>query len=460
MLSSNVYFFTDGEYQVAFEPTSMAFYRVNTDVVKDHLVSNQNQPVEEKSGHQPDVSKKTVENVTQKMELDRLVLIVTTHCNLRCRYCYAEGGNYGMAREQMTPELAKRAVIWASSIFSGIRAIQFFGGEPTLNSKAVSGVCDKCNQLHQEGKLSYPPQYAMVTNGTVLPNAMKELIEKHRIHLTFSIDGPQLVHDTNRFFTNGNGSYERVTNTLKNWQTAGKFDLGVEMTYTPDALKNGYGIWELAQFSQAELGMPLPHITVASATPDGEMSWNGNSQLLIDSYRLATKKSLNSILNGPYIGFSFVAGILQVLITKHSRNLICPAGQGTLAVDPQGDIYPCFMFAGQESLRVGNIDETSDFSEVAAKLKSFSRYNIKDNHQTCQSCWAKSLCTGCLGDTQLTAGSLEKESWLMCEVMKAVAEETMLFLTKTQSDPEAWKNFVKNYRQLRLDQVTPDQLTV
>jgi len=45
-------------------------------------------------------------------------------------------------------------------------------------------------------------------------------------------------------------------------------------------------------------------------------------------------------------------------------------------------------------------------------------------------------------------------------VMKAVAEETMLFLTKTQSDPEAWKNFVKNYRQLRLDQVTPDQLTV
>jgi len=385
-------------------------------------------------------------------------MIVTTHCNLRCRYCYAEGGAYGMPRQQMSADLARQAVKWALQLFPLITALQFFGGEPSLNCGAIQAVCETFEQQYAVGHLERLPQYAMVTNGTCLSPHLEELIRRYRMHLTYSIDGPSEVHDCNRHFLSGRGSYQKTITNFKRLRVAGGVNMGVEVTFSPQALDAGYGIWELARFSLTELGLSEPHIAPVASAPGGVTSWDGRIDEAVASYRVATANSLQSLLEGHYVGFSIVSGMLRTLTLKRPRNVICPAGASTLAVDPQGDVYPCFMFAGQPELRLGNVNISPDRTIFLDRLQAFMRHNRKDTHVACRECWARSLCSGCLGDTQLSTGALDRESPMMCAVMKAVAEETMLFLARIRSDVAAWNRFVNHYRRWRLDQVNPAQV--
>ncbi|MDW8325353.1 MAG: radical SAM protein [Anaerolineales bacterium] len=460
--------FSDGQTHIAYNPENMTFYRLTDQAwAERHLAepATDSPPVPEAGSaptqEEPSSRLQAVFAVPVNEEnwtLERLVMIVTTHCNLRCRYCYAKDGAYGMPRQQMDANLARRAVDWMLQLFSFIATLQFFGGEPSLNYEAIRAVCEAFEQHYASGRLEKLPQYAMVTNGTCLPPRLEELIRRYGMHVTYSIDGPPEVHDRNRFFMSGKGSFQKTIANFKRLRLVNSASVGVEMTFSPQALDAGYGIWELAQFSRVELGLPEPHIAPVASEPGGVTSWDRRIEEAVASYRIAAANSLQSLLDGQYVSFSIVSGMLRTLISKRPRNIICPAGAATLAVDPQGDIYPCFMFAGHSAVCLGNVNTPADRKILADRLRAFMRHNRKDTHAACRECWARSLCSGCLGDTQLSTGSLEGESPLMCAIMKAVAEETMLFLAKIRNDAEAWRRFVNHYRQWRLDLVNPAQV--
>jgi len=113
------------------------------------------------------------------------------------------------------------------------------------------------------------------------------------------------------------------------------------------------------------------------------------------------------------------------------------------------------MFAGRPELLLGNVSNPPNKTTFMDRLESFCYHNRKDTHAACRACWARKLCTGCVGDILVSTGTLDRESELTCAIMKAVAEETMLFLAKIQEDVEVWKRFVSNYRAHRLDQINP-----
>lgn len=461
-MMSNLHWFSDGQTHVVFDPETLNFYRMT-----ELSWTAREWPA---AGDPPSPARASAPALTLPGEaqpalapeswvLERLVMIVTTHCNLRCRYCYADEGAYGLPRQQMSADLARRALDWIQTLFSGIGFIQFFGGEPSFNCETMQAVCETLEQRHAVKQILALPQYALVTNGTVLPDQLKTLIQRYRIHLTYSIDGPAEVHNINRFYADGRGSFQDAFGHFKQLQKEGKGSIGVEMTFSPQALEAGWGIWELAQFSRSELGVE-PHIAPVAAKPGDVTGWNGNLDVAATSYRKATATSLQSLLDEQYVGFSFATGILRTLITKRPRTFICPAGVGTLAVNPQGDVHPCFMFAGQPELSLGNVNSTPDRKIFLERLQAFVQTNRKDTHPACRECWARNLCSGCMGDIQLSSGVLEGESPLLCAVMKSVAEEAMLFLARIQSDPALWKRFVNNYRRWRLDQLNPVQEVV
>lgn len=96
--------------------------------------------------------------------LERLVLIVTTECNLRCRYCYADGGSYGMPSQPMSVEVALQTIRWAEAFLNGIGVIQFFGGEPSLNPRVIRAACEHL----ERSSFAVRPGYGIVTNGVYL----------------------------------------------------------------------------------------------------------------------------------------------------------------------------------------------------------------------------------------------------------------------------------------------------
>lgn len=451
MENNGLHVFSNGDIHVAYNPEDMRFYRLEDETWA--AAQQETLPAPPKKEEEEEASASAKEPAPRFLE--RLVLIVTTHCNLRCRYCYADGGDYGMGFQHMDPPLARQALDWAFGFVQSIGSIQFFGGEPMLNPEIVETVCETLEQRQANGEIDRLPQYALVTNGTLLPPKMERLIKQHRIHLTYSIDGPPEVHDLNRTDVNGDGSLARALSHFNHLGNNGDVSQGVEMTYSPQALQAGYGIWEIAQFSQSRLGLFEPHIVPVQSEPDSVFAWNGTQEKAIASYRSATTKALHSLLDGQYTGFSFVSTVLRTLITHRTRPLICPAGAGTLAVDPAGDVYPCFMFAGQPEFCLGNVKEPPEDDVFMERLQGFVHHNRKETHANCRTCWARKLCTGCIGEIHVRTGRLDRESELTCGIMKAVAEETMLFLAEIQEDPEAWRRFVKHYRDYRIDQFNP-----
>lgn len=441
-------FGSDGLY-VVYEPTTMRFFRVDETAFEIARAGKLQIPPPP-----PAPAPIPAQQEEEKPVLERFVFIVTTKCNLRCRYCYAGGGNYGMPFVNMSREVARQAITWMFKHFSHVQNIQFFGGEPSLNYKLIGYICDEIeNHIARNGNgQTQRPQFGLITNGTYLPPAFEELIERYRIHVTYSIDGPAEAHNIHRVYVNGRGSFSQIEQNFQRLKAKGITSLGVEMTLTPQALENGYSVWDLVCFSARQLGILEPHIVPVGLEPDHPLNWDeASAQAVIASYREAAARSLESLLDGAYRGFSFLGAVLRSLILRRPRPFVCPAGVGTLAVDPWGDIYPCFMFTGQADWRLGNVMFTNGEEKLKSTLNRFLFYNHKTSRSTCEHCWARYLCTGCLGNVQTTSGNLSGTWALMCEILKGVAEETMLFLARIQGDPETWKRFVNQYKRFRLN---------
>lgn len=78
----------------------------------------------------------------------RLQLMVSTLCNLDCKYCYASGGTYKtkgalMQREQIDKIMEQIRILQIKEISN----VFFFGGEPLLNIEVIEYVCDRFEEL-------------------------------------------------------------------------------------------------------------------------------------------------------------------------------------------------------------------------------------------------------------------------------------------------------------------------
>lgn len=443
--------FSSGTVRVAYDIEKMAFYRLSEEEWRN--AQQVNICLEHKPSPATVPSEKVSPAPSGKRPLKRLVMIVTTRCNLRCRYCYAEGGDYGMPQLLMPTEIAYKALDWVFEHFSSLETIQFFGGEPSLNASLIEAVCQEIDNRIDAGEIGQTkrPRYGMVTNGVHLNSHLEDIIERYQIHLTYSIDGPAKVHDYHRIRIGGNGSFRSAMANFQKLQSRGDTSLATEMTLTPEAIKAGYGVWELAKFSAEELQLLEPHIVPVFTEPGMPVAqWDEESAAaLIESYRQATISGLNALMNGHLISFSLLSNMLQTLILRRKHKFICPAGIGTLAVDPNGDIYPCFMFAGQPTQTLTNV-LAYDSANFRERLSNFSYTNDKENRLHCHTCWARHLCSSCIGNHNHSSNSLTQEWDLTCQIVKVIAEETMLFLASIREQPEAWEQFVLQYKRFRM----------
>lgn len=66
-----------------------------------------------------------VNNTEPHRDINRITLCVSNNCNLRCKYCYAQGGDYGAVRSLMTIDTAKSFISFCKSNFDSINKIVF-----------------------------------------------------------------------------------------------------------------------------------------------------------------------------------------------------------------------------------------------------------------------------------------------------------------------------------------------
>ena len=139
-----------------------------------------------------------------------LCLHIAHDCNLACKYCFAEEGEYHGRRALMSFEVGKKALDFLVAN-SGNRVnleVDFFGGEPLMNWQVVKDLVEYGRSIEEANNKKF--RFTLTTNGVLLNDEILEFANKEMGNIVLSIDGRKEIHDKMRPFRGGQGSYDLI----------------------------------------------------------------------------------------------------------------------------------------------------------------------------------------------------------------------------------------------------------
>jgi uncharacterized protein len=318
--------------------------------------------------------------------LKTLVLEVAQACNLRCAYCYAGGGTYGGDARLVDAETARRAARFLVDASGDREAVTLvlFGGEPLLNLPAMRVAVEEAEAAAaRAGKRLH---LALTTNGTRFTPEVLRFLRDHRVSVSVSIDGPPDVHDGNRRYAAGGGTYADVLEGLQLFRAhAGRLP-AARVTLTPE------------QWSRAEevflhlVGLGFVEVGIAPASPvtRGLLATPAQEEALLAGFAALAARFVDEAGEGRVLPFANVIDLVARLHRGDARDVACGAGLGYVAVDAAGRLFLCHRLSGEAAFCLGDLDTGLDSARASACLAALAA----PWEAACAGCWARSLCAG------------------------------------------------------------------
>lgn len=341
-----------------------------------------------------------------------LCLHIAHDCNLACRYCFAEEGEYHGRRALMPFEVGKKALDFLVAN-SGNRVnleVDFFGGEPLLNWQVVKDLVAYGRSLEEPFHKKF--RFTLTTNGVLLNDEILEFCNKEMGNLVLSIDGRKEVHDLMRPFRGGQGSYDMVVPKFrKAADSRNQTDYYVRGTFTRNNLDFAEDVLHLA-----ELG--FEQISVEPVVADREEDYALRMEdipVLRKEYDKLAKEMLRYRREGK--GFNFFHFMIDLEGGPCVAKRLSGCGSGTeyLAVTPWGDFYPCHQFVGQEEFLMGNVDDGIVRTDIRDSFKECNVYA----KEKCRDCFAKFYCSGgCAANSYHFHGNITDTYDIGCELQR------------------------------------------
>jgi uncharacterized protein len=383
----------------------------------------------------------------QQSILPKLELMVSNDCNLNCLYCYAQGGDYGRGASLMAPQVARKAIDRVLEHFQEIQTVVFFGGEPLLNLAAIKAACQHLLEKQAAGKIKRMPYFGTVTNGTLLTEAAIEVINKYKIDVTVSIDGPKEVNDKLRPFRSGTGSYASIKRGVERLRARG-IHPHFELTYTQKHVDAQITPADVLQHLEQDLGFSPGY----GAIGDADVSENDPLKLkdqLRDFHAPLLDWSLENFMKGDLLTGDLTLSIALQIVFKQPRTHICPAGYQSLAVNASGDIYPCHILVDRDEFAIGNIEDPKWFHSPAAdRVFRMLENSRKQRNPYCSRCWARYICWGCLGRWKSEGSESVFISASLCKMKKQIWEMIIRKIMALKDDDVKWARFEDNVKKI------------
>ena len=134
-----------------------------------------------------------------------LCLHIAHDCNLACKYCFAEEGEYHGRRALMSYEVGKKALdfLVANSGSRKNLEVDFFGGEPTMNFEVVKRLVEYGRSIEEANNKKF--RFTLTTNGILLNDEILDFANKEMSNIVLSIDGRKEINDLMRPTRNNHG---------------------------------------------------------------------------------------------------------------------------------------------------------------------------------------------------------------------------------------------------------------
>lgn len=310
-------------------------------------------------------------------DIRMLALSLTGRCNFSCRYCYASEHT----PMDMPFAVAKQAIDLVASDGKPF-ILQFTGGEPLLNESVLRQAV-----LYVEGN-KIPAQMRIQTNGSLLSEELVLFLYRHKTAIGVSLDGKPSVNDRLRLQQDGQGASVAIVRGIQNAKKH-QIALGLTCVVSSDNVEELESCIDFAYFlgNIRRIGFDLLR---------GQGRGKGlcaptEEQVAKAMERVKIRRDQLQKLTG-----------IPIVLSQQERASVqkergheyefghCYAMNGQSAfVSPDGSIYACASFIGEESFCIGQVAEGVDEIRVEAV-----RRKILEAMQFCRECVSFADCGG------------------------------------------------------------------
>lgn len=356
------------------------------------------------------------------------IFVVNTACNMQCVYCQAQNGEE-IPNAFMSRETAQAAVEIALQSPSNNLQFEFQGGEPLLNFDIIRFIVEYSRERAGNKNI----RYSIVSNLTLLTDEMVQFIRDNEIEISTSLDGPASIHNLNRPYKNGLGTYgdlkEKIAFCRNN-----HIQVGAILTVTKNSLSSP------TEIIDEYLASGFNRILLRALTPLGcaNKRWPDigyTPKEFLEFYKTAFDYILELNLKGTYISEGIASIFLSKIIEGVAVNYMelrspCGATLGQIAYYCDGKIYTCDegrMIAemGDDSFCIGTVYD-NNYNEItdSVRCKGICSSSVLESLPSCCDCVYQPYCGVCPAVNYALYGDLyEKEpSTYRCEIYKGILD--------------------------------------
>ena len=346
----------------------------------------------------------------RKTVVKALCLHIAHDCNLACKYCFAEEGEYHGRRALMSFEVGKKALDFLIANSGNRRNLEvdFFGGEPLMNWQVVKDLVAYGREQEKIHDKNF--RFTVTTNGVLLNDEIQEFINQEMDNVVLSLDGRKEVNDHMRPFRNGKGSYDLIVPKFQKLaESRDQQKYYIRGTFTRENLDFSKDVLHFADLGFEQISIE----PVVGEDSDFYSIKEEDLPKIFEEYDILAKELIQREKEGRGVNFFHFMIDLEGGPCISKRLSGCGSGTEYLAVTPWGDLYPCHQFVGDEAFLMGNVDEGITKPEIAEEFRGCSVYS----KEKCKNCFAKFYCSGgCMANAHKFHGSIHNTYDIGCEM--------------------------------------------
>jgi uncharacterized protein len=283
-------------------------------------------------------------------------VILTTECNLKCKYCFGEAledVDADFPGFEVDYSLPKRISFDVKQLsrFCGQDSdcvLIFYGGEPLLCVEDIKQIMDNVEAKH----------FLIQTNGLLLDCLEPEYV--NRLHtILVSVDGDEALTD----FYRGRGTFRKLIDNLKLIKRNGfEGELIARMTVMEqtDIYEQVRWLLNNREFSfsslhwQLNAGFWKNHFIRRDFQRWSEENYDPGIRKLVKFWVDHIEKNMEVLRVYPFLGI-----VRSLLLGEKTSPLRCGAGWINYAIQTDGHIAPCPSMWGMKDYYVGHISDAA-----------------------------------------------------------------------------------------------------